>query len=123
MKYLQEDQYILGGSSENELILVNIDLLLTRLKTDSPEYFVGPDTKSAVSIKRIGEAINFIKKNQYRKNYFEPTLLGFECGKIGVVDGRHRIVASKKMGYTHIYIEVPQEYKNIFVFSLNQVNL
>jgi hypothetical protein len=114
MKYLQSDQYVLGNHVDNELVLVNIDSLLNRLKSDSPEYFVAPDTKNFVSIKRIEEATNFIKNNQHRKNYFEPTLLGFECDKMGVVDGRHRIIAAKKMGYTHVYVEVPQEYKKIF---------
>jgi hypothetical protein len=115
MKYLREDQYVLGDSINNELVLVDINLLLTRLKVDSPEYFIGVDTKNEGSVKRVKDAISFIKRNEYRKNYFEPALLGFDFDKIGVVDGRHRIVAAKKMGYTHIYVEVPQEYKKIFV--------
>ena len=114
MKYLQEDQYVLIEPESNQLILVEIGLLLTCLKNDSPEYFVGLETKNPSSIQRNKEAMDFIKRNEYRKHYFEPTLLGFETNKIGVLDGRHRIVAAKKMGYTHIFVEVPQCYKNLF---------
>jgi hypothetical protein len=115
MKYLQEDQYVLIDSKSDELVLVEIDSLLTHLKNDTPEYFIGVDTKNETSLKRIKDAMRFIKRNEYRKNYFEPVLLGVEPDKIGVLDGRHRIIAAKKMGYTHIYVEVPQEYKKIFV--------
>jgi hypothetical protein len=115
MKYLQEDQYVLVDSDNNQLVLVGVDSLITRLKKDSPEYFVNPDTKNDVSVKRIKDAVSFIKRNLHRKGYFEPVLLGLEGDKIGVIDGRHRIIAAKKMGYTHIYVEVPQEYKKIFV--------
>ncbi len=115
MKYLQEDQYALVDSDNNQLVLVGVDSLITRLKKDSPEYFVNPDTKNDVSVKRIKDAVSFIKRNLHRKSYFEPVLLGLEGNKIGVIDGRHRLVAAKKMGYTHIYVEVPQETKKIFL--------
>lgn len=114
MKCLHADRYTLMDSNSNELMLVNVDLLLAKLKTDSPEYFVGPDTKNASSILRIKGVINFTKRNLYRNGYFEPVLMGSECDKIGVLDGRHRIVGAKKMGYTHLYIEVPRDQKNIF---------
>lgn len=114
MKYLQADQYRLTDSHSNELILVKVDSLLTKLKIDSPEYFVGADTKNLSSVSRIKEVIKFTKKNLYRKDYFEPVLMGSEFDKMGVLDGRHRIAAAKKMGYTHLYIEVPRDQKNIF---------
>ena len=115
MKYMKEHQYVLIDSENNELVLVGIDLLLTRLKIDSPEYFVGPETKNPNSIQRIKNAVSFIKRNEYRQDYFEPALLNVESGKIGVLDGRHRIVAAKKMGYTHLYIEVPRDLKKLFI--------
>jgi hypothetical protein len=45
---------------------------------------------------------------------FEPTLASIYDGKIGITDGRHRIIAQKKLGYTHTYIEVPKEQKELF---------
>ena len=70
MKYMKEHQYVLIDSENNELVLVGIDLLLTRLKIDSPEYFVGPETKNPNSIQRIKNAVSFIKRNEYRQDYF-----------------------------------------------------
>ena len=114
MKCLHADQYRLTDSNSNELILVKVDLLLARLKVDSPEYFVDPDTENTSSVARIKEVVNFTKRNLYRKDYFEPVLMGSESDKIGVFDGRHRIAGAKKMGYTHLYIEVPRDKKFLF---------
>lgn len=114
MKYLKQDTYLLNDSYSNSLLLVNIDRLLVRLKNDSPEYFVNPDTNNPSSVNRIKNAIGFTKKNLFKKHYFEPPMFGVEMNKIGVIDGRHRIAAAKKMGYTHLYIEVPRDQKNIF---------
>jgi hypothetical protein len=45
---------------------------------------------------------------------FEPTLASIYNGKMGITDGRHRVVVQKKLGYTHTYIEVPKEQKELF---------
>lgn len=103
MKYLSAEQYYTNDPNTNQLVLVNIDLLLDRLWSDSPEYFIGADTKNISSINRVKEAIKFIKANKFRLSYFEPALLTSEFNKIGVIDGRHRIIAAKKNG-VHSFI-------------------
>ena len=128
MKVLAVDKYKLHYPNEYFLVLVNIDKFLERFKNDSPEYFVGDDTTQPFSINRIEKSIDYVTKygddNRWinpktsnRDEYeviFEPTLAGIYDGKMGVTDGRHRMVALKKLGYTHAYIEVPQDQKNLF---------
>lgn len=103
-------KYKLQYPEVNKLILVNVDSLVDRLSKDTPEFFVSPNTKSVISLTRIQSCIEFLNKNEV----VEPPFVLFEDGVIGVIDGRHRIAAAKKMGYTHLYIEVPRDQKNLF---------
>jgi hypothetical protein len=128
MKILAIDKYKLHYPNENVLVLVDIDKFLDKFKIDSPEYFIGVDTTQPFSTNRIEKASDYISKygddNRWinpksgeRDEYevvFEPTLASIYNGKLGVTDGRHRMVALKKLGYTHAYIEVPQDQKNLF---------
>ena len=59
----------------------------------------------------------FHPKTGERWNYdimFEPTEASIYENKLGVTNGRHRMVALKNLGFTHAYIEVPKEQKDLF---------
>lgn len=103
-------KYKLQYPEVNKLILVSVDSLVDRLSKDTPEFFVSPNTKSLTSLNRIQSCVEFLKNNEV----VEPPFILFENGFMGVIDGRHRIAAAKKMGYTHLYIEVPRDQKNLF---------
>lgn len=103
-------KYKLQYPEVNKLVLVNVDSLIERLSRDTPEFFVSPNTKSVISLNRIESCVEFLKNNKV----VEPPFILLENGCMGVVDGRHRIAAAKKMGYTHLYIEVPRDQKNLF---------
>lgn len=115
---------------ENILVLVNVDKFLDRLKKDSPEFYIGVDTKIPSSQGRIKSSMDYIRnyvddpkyiniKTGQRMNnnevMFEPTEASMYNGKLGVTNGRHRMVALKNLGYTHTYIEIPQNQKNLFI--------
>lgn len=104
-------EYKLDEPGVNELVLVDVDILLARLKSDCPEFFVSPDTKNEISLRRIDSCINYMTENKI----VTSPLLFSENGLIGVIDGRHRIIAAKKMGYQHICVEVPQDQKKLFL--------
>ena len=103
-------KYKLSDPEVNQLILIDLNKLLSRLKIDCPEFFISPETKNVSSLSRIQNCISFLKTS----DYIEPPLLSTENFSIGVIDGRHRIAAAKKMGYTHLYIEVPRDQKELF---------
>jgi len=111
MKYLDLTKYHQTYSDDTELMLVDINTLMNRLRLDNPEYFIDITTKNSNSISRIDSSINYIQRNSLNEGCFEAPLLGVDSGKIGVIDGRHRIAASKKIGYSHIYVEIPNRYK------------
>ena len=113
MKYIGLEQYKLSGSRNNSLVLVDIDLLISKLKVDTPEYFVGENTNNPYSICRITNAMNYVKKNLGTSGCLEASLISAEDGRLGVIDGRHRIIAAKKIGYTHIYVDIPNKYKKV----------
>lgn len=121
MRYINLDNYVEIYSETNSLVLINLDLLVNRLKMDSPEYFVDPNTKNVFSLGRIHSAIKFTKENLGYNNVFEAPKLGIEGNKLGVIDGRHRIAAAKKIGYTHIYVDIPNKYKEV-LFDLTKSN-
>lgn len=110
MKYLDLTKYHQPYSDDTELMLVDINALMNRLRLDNPEYFIDITTKNSNSISRIDSSINYIQRNSLNEGCFEAPLLSVENGKIGVIDGRHRIAASKKIGYSHIYVEIPNQY-------------
>jgi len=110
MKYLDLTKYHQPYSDDTKLILVDINALMVRLRLDSPEYFIDITTKNSNSISQIDSSINYIQRNSLNEGCFEAPLLTVENGKIGVIDGRHRIAASKKIGYSHIYVEIPNQY-------------
>ncbi len=103
-------EYKLQHPEVNKLIKVNLNLLLTKLKNDSPEFFVGVETKNQDSINRIDECVKFLKKS----DLLETPFVVFENNLIGVIDGRHRIAATKKMGHHQIFIEVPLDQELLF---------
>ena len=110
------------------MILVDINKFLNRFKKDDSDFYIDMNTTIPFSIGRIEKAVDYIQKysedNRWinpktneRMDYevmFEPTLASINDGKIGIIDGRHRVVAQKKLGYTHTYIEVPKEQKELF---------
>jgi hypothetical protein len=103
-------KYKLSDPEVNQLISVDLNKLLSKLKSDCPEFFISPETKNAASLSRIQNCISFLKTS----DSVEPPLLSTENSLMGVIDGRHRIAAAKKMGYTHLYIEVPRDQKELF---------
>jgi len=128
MKLIPKDRYVMVYPNEDTLVLVNIDKFMDRLKKDDPDFYIGTDTKSPSSLERIKKSTDYITnygedprifhpKTGERWNYdvmLEPTEDGFYNDKLGVRNGRHRMVALKKLGYTHAFIEVPQDQKNLF---------
>lgn len=120
---IDKSKYTLTNSN-NTLVKVNIDKLLSKFKNDSPDYYIPPDTKVASDIERINSSINFIKNYSIDSRFlnkvtnerysdmimeFEAPLIYFHNGKLGIKDGRHRILAMKSLGYNNMYIEVPTE--------------
>ena len=128
MKYIPKDRYAMIYPGEDILILVDIDKFLNRLKNDDPDFYISSDTKSLSSQERIKKSMDYVTnysddprifhpKTGERWNYevmLEPTEAGFYNDKLGVRNGRHRMVALKNLGYTHAYIEVPQDQKDLF---------
>jgi len=120
---IDKSKYILTNSN-NTLVKVNVDKLLTKFKTDSPDYYISPNTNVASDVERINSSINFIKNYSSDSRFlnkvtderysdvimeFEAPLIYFHNGKLGIKDGRHRILAMKLLGYNNMYIEVPTE--------------
>ena len=114
--------------NEDVLVLVSVDKFLNRLKNDDPDFYIDSDTNVASSQARIKKSMDYITnysedprmyhpKTGDRWDYeimLEPTEASIYDGKLGVRNGRHRMVALKKLGYTHAYIEVPQDQKDLF---------
>jgi hypothetical protein len=114
MKLIPKENYFLTRPGVNQLILVNIDKFMDRLKNDDPYFFIGPETKIPLSQIRIEKSIEYINNKVNHQSILEPTQADIFEGKLGIIDGRHRIAALKKMEYTHAYIEVPKEQKDLF---------
>lgn len=128
MKYIDKNKYKMVYPGKNVMILVDINKFLNRFKKDDSDFYIDMNTTIPFSIGRIEKAVDYIQKysedNRWinpktneRMDYevmFEPTLASINDGKIGIIDGRHRVVAQKKLGYTHTYIEVPKEQKELF---------
>jgi hypothetical protein len=128
MKYIDKDKYKMVYPGKNVMILVDINKFLNRFKKDDSDFYIDMNTTIPFSIGRIEKAVDYIQKysedNRWinpktneRMDYevmFEPTLASINNGKMGIIDGRHRVVAQKKLGYTHTYIEVPKEQKELF---------
>lgn len=128
MKYIPKERYMINRPSSNVLILVNVDKFLSRFKKDDPHFFIGGDTKIEDSQYRIKQSMEYITKFAENPKMFhpktgerwiydvmlEPTEAAIYNGKLGVGNGRHRMVALKNLGYTHAYIEVPKEQKDLF---------
>jgi hypothetical protein len=128
MKYIPKERYAMVRPGSNTLVLVNIDKFLNRLKKDDPDFYIGADTKIKTSQKKIKKSMDYITnysenpkmyhpKTSERWDYdimFEPTETHIYNGKLGVTNGRHRMVALKNLDFTHAYIEVPKEQENIF---------
>jgi hypothetical protein len=128
MKYIPKERYVMVRPGSNALVLVDIDKFLSRLKKDDPYFYIGADTKIKTSQERIKKSMEYITnyaenpkmfhpKTGERWNYdimFEPTEASIYENKLGVTNGRHRMVALKNLGFTHAYIEVPKEQKDLF---------
>jgi hypothetical protein len=128
MKFIPKDRYVMVYPDTDTLVMVNINKFLDRVKKDDPDFYVGTDTKVASSQERIKKSMDYITnysndsrmlhpKTGQRWDYevmFEPTEASIYDGKIGIRNGRHRMVALKNLGYTHAFIEVPQDQKNLF---------
>jgi hypothetical protein len=128
MKYIDKNKYKMVYPGKNVMLLVDINKFLNRFKKDDSDFYIDMNTTIPFSIGRIEKAVDYIQKysedNRWinpktneRMDYevmFEPTLASINDGKIGIIDGRHRVVAQKKLGYTHTYIEVPKEQKELF---------
>jgi hypothetical protein len=128
MKYMDKNKYKMIYPGKNVMILVDINKFLNRFKKDDSDFYIDMNTTIPFSIGRIEKAVDYIQKysedNRWinpktneRMDYevmFEPTLASINNGKMGIIDGRHRVVAQKKLGYTHTYIEVPKEQKELF---------
>ena len=128
MKLIPKDRYVMVYPNEDALVLINIDKFLNRLKNDDPDFYIDSDTNVASSQARIKKSMDYITnygddprmlhpKTGERWHYevmLEPTEVSIYNGKLGVRNGRHRMVALKNLGYTHAYIEVPQDQKDLF---------
>ncbi|MFA5067741.1 MAG: AAA family ATPase [Candidatus Izemoplasmatales bacterium] len=126
--YSMLKKYKLRYPKTNTLIVVNIDKLLNRHKTDAPDYAF--DTRDSSNYpRRVDRAkeywLNYAEdqrpispKDGQRQNSgvmkFEAPYVGIWNGKMGFVDGRHRVVAMKELGYDNIVIEVPKSQKSQF---------
>lgn len=130
MKLIPKNRYDIDDPNDNVLVLVNIDKFLSRFKKDSPELYVGSETKNISSVGSIKSATDFINNYAEDPRYinhktgqrmvgnevmFVPTEASMYNGKLGITNGRHRMVALKNLGYTYAYIEVPQDQKNLFI--------
>lgn len=114
--------------NSNVLVLVNIDKFMSRLKKDDPYFYIDPETKIKTSQERIKKSMEYVAnyadnpkmlhpKTGERWTYdvmLEPTEASITDGKLGVVNGRHRMIALKNLGYTHGFIEVPKEQESLF---------
>jgi hypothetical protein len=128
MKYIPKERYAMVRPKSNTLVLVNIDKFLSRLKMEDPDYYIGVDTKVKISQERIRQSMDYVVKYADNPKIFhpktgerwvydmmlEPTVAGIYDGKLGVTNGRHRMVALKKLNFTHAYIEVPKEQGELF---------
>ena len=128
MKFIPKERYAISYPNRNTLILVDVDKFLNRLKKDDPDFYVGPDTKLLFSQGRIKNSMDYIEKfsedprsihpkTGERWSYtmmFEPTETSISNGKLGIKNGRHRMVALKNLGYTHAYVEVPKDQTDLF---------
>lgn len=128
MKFIPKDRYVMVYPNTDTLVLVNINKFLDRVKVDDPDFYIGTDTKVASSQERIKKSMDYITnysddsrmlhpKTGQRWDYeimFEPTEAGIHNGKLGIRNGRHRMIALKNLGYTHAFIEVPQDQKDLF---------
>lgn len=128
MKYIPKERYVMVRPNSNVLVLVNIDKFLSRLKKDDPYFYIDPETKIKSSQERIKKSMEYVSnyadnpkilhpKTGERWTYdvmLEPTEASITDNKLGVVNGRHRMIALKNLGYTHGFIEVPKEQESLF---------
>lgn len=129
MKFIPKERYVMVRPESNALVLLNIDKFLSRLKTDDPDFYIDANTKIKTSQERIKKSMDYI--TNYAENskithfktieclgcydvMLEPTEAGIYNGKLGVINGRHRMVALKNLKFTHTYIEVPKEQIEFF---------
>jgi len=115
-------KYKLRYPKDNTLVIVNIDKLLARHKHDEPHYAFKTRETSDYP-RRVDRAkeywTNYAEdprpispKDGTRKNWenmtFEAPYVTIYNSKLGISDGRHRIIAMKELGYDDIIIEVPK---------------
>ena len=126
-KIIEQSKYSLSDSN-NELIKVNTNKLISKFKSDSPDFYISPNSMSKSDNERIKTSIDFINNYNTDSRFlnkktgnrnpdlimkFEAPIIYFHNGKLGVKDGRHRIIAMKLAGYDEMYIEVPKEQINL----------
>jgi hypothetical protein len=99
------------------IIKVNLDMILSRLKKDSPSFYVDPNTDLEYHKNKINKAVNYFKKNVIEDNplsvYYPPFLTIYD-DELGVVEGRHRLAAYYHLGFTNVYIEVLESQVELF---------
>jgi hypothetical protein len=118
---VDESKYTLRDSENNILVKINIDKFLSKLKKDSKNFYVDPFTEEKYHKNKIENAEKFIisnllnqEPNDTKFKIYNPTEVKFTNKKLGILDGRHRLAALKKLGFVNTYIEVPKEQKYLF---------
>jgi hypothetical protein len=99
------------------IIKVNLDKILSRLKKDTPNFYVDPNTELEYHKNKINKAVEYFKKNVIEDNplsIYYPPFLTFHDNKLGVVEGRHRLASYYHLGFTYVYIEVLESQVNLF---------
>jgi len=123
--------YELRYPNKNTIIKLNINKVLKKHKHDEPKYSIDSRTsKNVISKNRIESSkefwLNYSKDQRWinprtkRRSLFpdmifHPSIVMFDNnGKFGFVDGRHRLIAMKELGYKYAYFEVPKRQAKLF---------
>lgn len=129
--------YTKSNNNGYELIYVDANKLLDKLKNDSPEFDItNKDNQIGNRINKAKEFISNYKddkrpihpKTGERVDYlgthsFEPSVVSFDMnGKLGFIDGRHRILAAIESGIDKVGIEVPKDQVGMFSELLTESN-
>jgi hypothetical protein len=125
-KTLENLDYQLRYPKQNKLVFLNADKLLKRHTKDNPSMDI------TIKENQIGNRVSDSK--EYIANYlndsrfinprtkergkskvtFEPSIASLNDGKLSFVDGRHRILAAKEMGFEMVAVEVPKNQVSEF---------
>ena len=127
---VEDIKYNLRYPKENKLIKLNIDKVLKLHKKHEPEFSIDSrKSNNVISQSRFDNAKEYWKKYSLNQKwlrpdgtrslfddmFFEPSIVMFDNkNKFGFIDGRHRLIAMKELGYTTAMFEIPKEQQSRF---------